>query len=218
LQRLSESQKRSLREATSRYHQSIEGSPAEAYLESRGLFPSNEKVGRFRLGYVADPLPGHDAFAGFLAIPYLRWSQEFGWTVVSIRYRCIEDHDHKGHGKYMTQPGDRPRLFNTKALLEPSPVIAITEGELDAVTGQLCGIPTVGVPGAQSWQPHFREPFLGYRRVFIFADGDDPGRKFAGSIAKTLPNATVIQMPDGEDVNSIVVGQGVDALTGRLGE
>ncbi|QAY02988.1 DNA primase [Mycobacterium phage Gemma] len=218
MQRLSESQRSFLRAATERYRRSLPDSPAEEYLATRGLgFPSiKEELDKFMLGYVDDPLPGHEMFRGFLAIPYLRWSQEHGWAVVSIRYRCIEDHDHRGHGKYMTQAGDRPRLYNTLALLRQSPIIAITEGEIDAITAQVCGIPTVGVPGAQAWQQHFREPFLGYREVFILADGDEPGMQFANTVAKTLPNSKVIPMPPGEDVNSLVIKQTKRALLERI--
>ncbi len=168
------------------------------------------------LGYVDDPLPGHEMHRGSLAIPYLRWSQEHGWAVVSIRFRCIQDHDHKGHGKYMTQAGDRPRLYNTLALMKTSPVVAITEGEIDAITAQAAGIPAVGVPGADAWQRYFREPFLGYDRVYVLADGDDAGMKFANTVAKTLPNARVIPCPPGEDVNSLVISQGSQALMERL--
>ena len=175
-----------------------------------------EKLGRFRLGFVGDPLPGHEQFRGFLAIPYLRWSQEQGWAVVSMRFRCIEDHEHKGHGKYMTVAGDRPRMFNTLALLKESPSIAITEGELDAITAQLCGLPAVGIPGSQAWQPHFREPFLGYKNVYLLADGDDAGLQFANTVGATLPNAKVIPMPPGEDVSSLVALKGVEALMERI--
>jgi hypothetical protein len=215
MQRLSESQRLFLREATSRYHQSLPGSPGEEYLASRGLgFPSiRDQVDRFMLGYVEDPLPGHEMYRGMLAIPYLRWSQEYGWAVVSIRYRRIAE---ATGGKYLTQAGDRPRLFNTLALLYNSSKIAITEGEIDAITAQVCGIPTVGVPGAQAWRSHFREPFLGYREVFIFADGDEPGLNFANTVAATLLNAKVIPMPPGEDVNSLVISQSKQALLGRL--
>jgi len=220
MQRLSESHKRFLREATLRYRQALPGSPADEYLATRGLRTASEgaqaEIDRFMLGYVEEPLVGHEMFRGFLAIPYLRWSQEHGWVVVSIRFRCIADHDHKGHGKYMTLAGDRPRLYNTLALLKKSPVIAITEGEIDAVTAQVCGIPTVGVPGATSWQPHFAEPFLGYREVFILADGDEAGMQFANTVAKTLPNSKVIPCPPGEDVNSLVLSKGKQALLERI--
>ncbi|WP_459957321.1 toprim domain-containing protein [Nocardia sp. IFM 10818] len=187
-------------------------------MATRGLMaPSiREAMSGFALGYVADPLPGHEMHRGSLAIPYLRWSSDQRLSVVSIRFRCIQDHDHKGHGKYMTVAGDRPRLYNTKALLEHSPVVAITEGEIDAITSQVCGIPTVGVPGAEAWQPHFREPFLGYRDVFVLADGDEAGHRFANTVAKSLPNAKVIPCPPGEDVNSLVMSQGKAALLERI--
>ena len=77
MQRLSESQKKSLRDATLAYQRAFPGSPAEEYLASRGLgFPSiKEEMDKFMLGYVAEPLPGHEQYQGMLAIPYLRWSR-----------------------------------------------------------------------------------------------------------------------------------------------
>lgn len=163
-----------------------------------------------------DPAPGHEQYVGKLAIPYLRPSSKNDCDVVSIRFRCVEDHDHRGHGKYLTTAGDRPRLYNTLALLQPSSAVAICEGELDAITAQICGIPSVGVPGATSWLDHFAEPFMGYKQVFVLADGDEAGSKFATTIKEKLYNARVIQMPDGEDVNSLVVKQGKSALLERI--
>lgn len=218
MQRLSESQKKSLREATLSYHQALPGSPAEEYMAKRGFgFPSiRQKVDKFMLGYVAEPLPGHERYAGMLAIPYLRWSRAHGWAVVSIRFRCIEDHDHRGHGKYMTQAGDRPRLYNTLALLQRSPIVAVTEGEIDAITASICGIPAVGVPGASIWKPYFSELFLGYREVIVLADGDDAGHQFAERLCEELPNARAVPCPPGEDVNSFVLRHGKNALLERI--
>jgi len=212
MEMLNASQQAFLKAATEKYHHNLEGSPGQEYLAERGLAEAT----KFRIGYVAEPLRGHEMFTGFLAIPYLRWSPDNGWAVASIRFRCIEQHEHTGHGKYMTAPGDKPRLYNTPALLKPSPVIAITEGEIDAVTAQLCGVPAVGVPGANSWQDHFREPFLGYREVLVLTDGDSAGAQFGHGIASVLPNAKVIPMPPGEDVNSVVVKHGKAALLERL--
>lgn len=212
---LSESQRSFLAEATQRYRLAYPGSLAEDHMASRGL-ANPEAQGKFGLGYVEDPHPGHEMFRGWMAIPYMRYSEWRGWSVASIRFRCLDDHDHKGHGKYMTVAGDKPRLFNTIPLLEQHVSVAITEGEIDAMTAQMCGIPTVGVPGAQAWQPHFRELFLGYREVFIFADGDEPGMQFANTVAKSLPNAKVIPSPTGEDVNSIYTKWGKDALLERI--
>lgn len=131
---------------------------------------------------------------------------------MSIRFRRLDD----GKPKYQTVAGDQAWLFNTPTLISHSPVVAITEGEIDAITAQLCGIPAVGVPGVQTWQPYYRELFLGYREVFILADGDEPGQEFAEKLKRQLPNAKIIAMPPGMDVNSLVLEQGIEALKGRL--
>ena len=145
-----------------------------------------------------------------LAIPYVRWSPGSGWSVASIRFRRLTVAE--GQSKYLSVTGDTGRLYNTLALLKRSPTIAITEGEIDAITADVAGIPAVGVPGAQAWKPHFREPFIGYEDVFILADGDDAGRTFAETVASSLPNARIRSMPPGSDVNSLVMGRGVQAL------
>lgn len=170
----------------------------------------------FGLGYVAEPLPGHEPYRGMLAIPYLRFPRGFsdkdGWFVVSLRFRCLLDHEHVGHGKYNTESGDRPRLYNTVELTEAHDRVAITEGEIDAMTATLAGIPAIGVPGATSWREWFREPFLGYETVHVLADGDTPGRTFARQICQLLPNAKLVSMPDGVDVNKLVVSEGPEGL------
>jgi DNA primase len=107
-------------------------------------------------------------------------------------------------------------LYNTPAMLKHSPIIAVTEGEIDAITTQLCGIPAVGVAGASNWKPHFRLLFEGYRDVFVLADGDEAGMTFARGVAKELPNARIVPMPTGLDVNSLVLQQGPQALRDRI--
>lgn len=206
--KLSESQRAFLWEATTRYRDALPGSPAAEYLESRGILDAPQ----FGLGYVEDPLPGHEMYRNCLAIPYMRYSDWRGWSVASLRFRRLDD----GSPKYMTVAGDRPRLYNTAALNRYSRDIAICEGELDTITSELAGLATVGLPGAAMWKPYFRELFLGYRNVNILADGDEPGMEFANTVAKTLPNARIIPMPPGEDVNSIVNSQGKDALLERI--
>lgn len=205
---LSESQRASMWQATQEYRHSLIGSPAEEYLESRGIADATQ----FGLGYVADPVRGHELYKGCLALPYLRWSQWRGWSVATIRFRRLDG----GKPKYMTLPGDKPRLYNTFALTRDSPDISITEGELDAITAETAGVRAVGVPGASMWKPYFRELFQGYRHVNILADGDDAGLDFAHKVAQTLPNSRIIPMPDGEDVNSFVRKFGPEKLLERI--
>lgn len=210
MQKLSTSQREFLAEACQRYSDSLPGSPGDEHLVSRGLRAEYQR--KFKLGYVKDPMPGHEMYEGMLAIPYLRP----GGLVATIRFRCIEDHDHQFHGKYNTVPGDRPRMYNTQDLVDAHDIIAICEGEIDTITAHLCGIPAVGIPGVQLWKKTFREPFLGYESVFIMADGDEPGMNFAKSLAKELPNGKIIPMPPGEDVNSFTLKNGKAALLERI--
>jgi Toprim-like len=207
-------QKRFLTEAAVRYHRSINGSPAAVRLEARGLA---DAVSPFRLGYVLDPMPGHEQYRGMLAIPYLRRSPA-GWSVASLRFGCVQDGcPHEHHGKYNTVLGDRPRLFNTLALQSDTDTIGLCEGEPDTMSAELSGIRAVGVPGVECWKPHFRLPFLGYETVYVFADGDEAGTKFAHKIAKELPNAKVIPSALGEDVNSEMVRLGRDHILRKVG-
>ena len=134
--------------------------------------------------------------------------------------------EHKTHGKYMSLEGDRPWLFNTAALLKTSDTVAITEGELDAISATMSGVPAIGVPGVDSWKPFWREPFLGYESVHILADNDEPkprddcqrckgqcnghnpGMDFARSLAKQIPNARILPSGLGADVNQEMVLHG----------
>ena len=86
------------------------------------------------------------------------------------------------------------------------------EGEIDAITLTLAGMPTVGFPGATTLQSHWASLFEGYMRVNVFTDGDEAGDGFAQSIAKVIPTARVIRFPDGEDANSIFQGAGAEKL------
>lgn len=220
-------------EAVSKYHAALTGSPGEEYLVTRGLMaPSvSEAVGKYRLGYVEEPLPGHEQYRGMLAIPYLRRSVENEWSVASIRFRRVGE----GTGsKYLTQAGDKPRLFNTVAAIDNDDFIAITEGEIDAITASICGIPAVGVPGVEAWKPAFTEIFKGYETVWILADNDEiqyrkkcpkckgdcvghnPGMEFANKMAQELPNAKIIPMDKGHDVNSMVTTYGKKSLLERV--
>jgi DNA primase len=223
LAKLSEQQRKFLEDASQRYHSSLSGSPAEEHLATRGLTSPSiaDKVAEFRLGFVDDPLPGHELVRGTMSIPYLRWNQTSGTFVVDIRFRCIvEGCDHTGHysGKYASLPGAKPRMFNARALLLDTDDIAICEGEFDAITADVCGVPAVGVPGVKLWQPHWKLPFLGYNRVLVLADNDDNGQgmEFAEKVATELPNAVILPSPRGEDVNSSVMKYGKKSLLERV--
>jgi DNA primase len=108
--------------------------------------------------------------------------------------------------------GAETRMYNVLDIEQAGDWIAVCEGELDTLTLSACvGIPCVGVPGANSWKKHYTRLLADFERIFVFADGDQPGREFATSLSRELP-VTIVQLPEGEDVNSAYVKYGADYL------
>lgn len=196
-----------LEEETSHYQQFA--GLAQEYLDSRGITPAIAHDARF--GVVQEPLPGHEQLIGRLVIPYIT-----PMGVKDLRFRALDD---MHQPKYLSLPGHSPRLYNTGVLISDPDVIGITEGEIDAlVATHQVGVPSVALPGAQSWTPrrHLRV-FKGFKRVVVFADGDEAGRTLANNIAKDLKQTLVVDLGDGLDVNSAVLSMGADEVRRRAG-
>ncbi len=200
-----------LENATETYQTALKDSPAVEYLVSRGL--SGVSAMRFRLGFVNEPLVGHEWLKGRLAIPYLTPA-----GVVEMKFRRINEEDGP---KYLYEKGAKSeRIYNPGALFDDRDFICVCEGELDAITAEQCGLPAVGIPGVDNWQPFFARVFAGYDRVLILGDSDDgagQGENFAHALAELVPNGRVVMMPDGHDVNSFFKAEGEEALRAKVG-
>ena len=191
--------------ATANYQASID--MAGDYLQARGI--SREAALSARLGVVSRPEIGHEAYEGRLAIPYITKT-----GVVDIRFRSLNP---AVEPKYMGMVGAVTKLYNVKDIERAENWIAVCEGELDTLTLSKCiGVPAVGVPGANSWKAHYSRLLADFERIFVFADGDSPGLEFAKALARELP-VTVVQLPDGEDVNSCYVKNGRNYLLEKAG-
>lgn len=199
MQTLTSSQRSLLEAQTSQYESSL--ALAEGYLAGRGI--TEDTAALARLGVVDEPLDfDSDAEGNYLSIPYLARA-----GVVSLRYRCIREHECDAverHSKYRTRAGDRARIYGVEHLVSAGPAICITEGELDALILAQLGYPAVALPGAQTWKAHYRRLFEDFNRIVVFADGDHAGRSFADSWLERFPRSVeVAQMETGEDVNSM---------------
>lgn len=207
MQSLSEEQRRFFESATTQYRLDFSQDEATAqYLRSRGLGP--EAVTRFRLGVVRRPLVGHEQYRGRLAIPYLTPA-----GVVNIRFRCLQSHDCKAVDcpKYLSADGAGTNLFNVLDLKKDSPHIVVCEGEIDAMSFLLAGIPAVGVPGVDAWQKHFGRCLEDFEVVYSAGDGDKAGSKFNSLLAREV-KARPLRFPRGADANALYVQGGADAL------
>jgi len=198
-------QKELLGKATKKYAESIH--LAYDYLESRGI---SQAVARLAsLGVVSEPEVGHEQYAGRLAIPYITKT-----GVVDLRFRSLNP---AVEPKYMGMTGAETKMYNVLDIEKAKDYIGVCEGELDTITLSACvGIPCVGVPGANSWKKHYTRLLADFQRVFVFADGDQPGTEFARSLARELP-VTIVQLPEGEDVNSAYVKFGTGYIREKAG-
>lgn len=189
-------QKELLGKAVKKYVESIH--LASDYLESRGI--SQEVARLASLGVVSEPETGHEQYTGRLAIPYITKT-----GVVDLRFRSLNP---AVEPKYMGMTGAETRMYNVLDIEQAGDFIGVCEGELDTITLSYCvGIPCIGVPGANSWKRHYTRLLADFERVFVFADGDQPGTEFAKGLARELP-VTIVQLPEGEDVNSMYVQSG----------
>lgn len=202
--KLSSSHRQFLVRATTQYAGHIQ--EAEKYLQTRGL--SVDEARMFHLGVVVDPLPGHEAFKGRLAIPYITPS-----GVVDIRFRAM----HGEEPKYMGMIGAKTTMFNTQAVFAATQYICVTEGELDCVIMTVkTKHPTVGIPGANNWKSFYSKILDDFDTVIVLADGDNAGLEFAKKITRELPNVNIVQMPEDEDVNSTYLRYGKEWIDERI--
>lgn len=204
---------KSLETTCLRYQESLHGPGGEyllEYLTNRGL--SERAIQLFRLGWVENPIPGHEEYLGRISIPYLTRA-----GVVDIRFRA--NPNDPSRQKYKTIPGHESRMYNTSALMYPAPEILICEGEIDTIIASMCGYAAVGIPGAGAWKT-FYAPLFAYRDVVVVVDNDDTGagrETFAKKIVKDIPAARLAICPEGHDLNSWYMEAGQEGVQTMIG-
>ena len=205
---LSNAQKQSLEQSTLQYASHLE--EAEGYLKGRGI--GLEVARSVGLGVVRDPLPGHERLEGRLAIPYLT---DFG--PVNMTFRCLRDHDCKSSGcpKYLLWEGLESNIYSVQSLKYAGDWIAVTEGEIDALSLNIAGVPAVGIAGASKWREHWSNVFEDFSKVYVIQEGDSAGKKFADMLVREVGAMRVV-LPSKEDSNSLLVKYGPEALKARI--
>lgn len=211
-----------LGEMAVRYHAALPGSQALDYLSGRGI--SEHAIDYFRLGVVDGSYPEHADYVGRIAIPYVT---KLG-GVVGFKFRLVGD---GGGSKYVSDHMS-VRPYNTLAFerAEQLGYIGICEGEFDAEILTIeCGIPTVGIPGVDTWKAHPEWPLMfdGFTRVYVFPDQDEdrvlengkvvnPGRDLGNRIKSDLDEAIIINLP-AKDVNQTFLEYGADLIRAAAG-
>jgi DNA primase len=159
---------------------------------------------------VKDALPGHETYKGRLAIPYITPS-----GVVDIRFRSLNNNPDEP--KYMGIPGAKTTMYNAQSVLTAGSYMCVTEGELDTVMLSVkTGHPSIGIPGANNWKPYYTKILDDFETVIVLADGDNAGLEFGKKLSRELPNVNLVQMPEGHDVNSIIIQEGKEWIDERI--
>jgi len=183
------------------------GLDTATYLAARGL--TQEVADTFLLGSVEADIPGWEWARDRLSIPYITPT-----GVVDIRFRATKGEE----PKYLGRTGASTGLYNVNAFRVDSDFIGVCEGEIDTITAHgLCGIPAIGIPGANAWKAYYARAFLDYRQVILLCDGDKPGLEWGRKIASAIDTAIIVSMPDGMDVNSYYNEVGPDGVRERAG-
>jgi DNA primase len=187
--------------ATAHYQKTLKH--AADFLTARGIDP--ETAQKYRLGFVLEPfLETHEAYVGRLSIPYLSRA-----GVLAVRFRGLGEED----PKYLQPKGSTSWIYNVGALYSSPRVVAVCEGELDALTCHAyAGIPAVGIAGVNAWKKPFARCFESPEKVLLVGDGDAAGQGMVDRLAELLPNAVPAVMPAGHDVNSFYAANGAEAL------
>src|SRR6267143_995175 len=84
--------------------------------------------------------------------------------------------------------------------------LIIAEGETDTHTFGCWNFPVIGISGSEGWLPEYAElPIVqNAARIFIGEHQDQGGKKFSAKILKTIPQALVLQPPQGlNDFNDL---------------
>ena len=205
----SDTSRKLLASAITGYAEAYAGSPAEEYMVRRGISAGH----MFRLGVVTaeNAAPGDEQYIGMLCIPYLTPTGP-----VAVKFRSLRP---DASTKYLIPTGQATHLYNVTDLHKKSAQIVLTEGEVDAMTFSMLGIPAVGVPGVNNWKPFYRRIFDGYEDIIIATDNDarddgtNPGQEMARHLRQELYGSRIAVLPRGYDVNSLYVEQGREALT-----
>lgn len=210
MQKPSKRLRRALERATANYEANL--TSALSYLNARGITEVTAKEAR--LGFVASPEPGHEAYVGRVSIPYV---DKLG--VYALKFRCMGCDNDKCN-KYLGPAGQETSVYGVLDADSTSNVVHITEGEFDRliIKQVFTGDPAMGIPGAQSWKSHHPFHFSGFERVVMWADGDKAGEDFANRVMRSVRNVEVINMPPKMDVTDYYVAHGAQALIAMAGE
>jgi twinkle protein len=135
--------------------------------------------------------------------------------LVMVKYRHLAD---KKFG--VTEANLRPALFGWQAIPPEARSVAITEGEIDAMSLYEYAVPALSVPfgggvGAkQDWIEHEFDALERFDEIFIVMDGDEVGRQATAEIIDRLGRhrCRIVELPYKDANECLCAGMASSAI------
>ena len=218
--------------ATAQFYQASLSPDARRYLhENRGF--TDESVTRFRIGYANGGLRQYlidqrglplelclksgvlkrrdggqinDFFYKRIIFPNLRRGR-----VVHLSGRTLDSKE----PRYLHLPGPLKYLFNEDDLHNDDIILA--EGIPDCISAVQAGFHAVAIYGTSQFNQDYEARFRRCKTVSLCFDGDDAGRRATQKAGEVLfDKAVVVVVPNGIDLNALLIEQSPDDLKGLL--
>lgn len=180
------------------------------WFKERGI--TEKTLTKNEIGYGSVYMPQVEDFVNAIKFPYRK-----NGSIVNIKYR-----DGK---KNFRQETGAEKIFYKLNDIDGKDEIIITEGEIDALSFDECGLNAVSVPnGAPSVKTKNYESIFDYleqidferiKKVYLAVDNDEPGIKLENELARRIGKEKCWRFvyPDGcKDPNDVLVKYGVDIL------
>ncbi len=121
--------------------------------------------------------------------------------------------DQSDSPKMLATPGAHAELYGWERVLSRPSQIIICEGEFDRLVLESQGFAAVtSTGGALTFRPEWAEAFREIPNVFVCFDNDDAGREGAERVARLIPHARLVRLPEevgyGSDVTDFFVRLG----------
>ena len=187
-----------LREAALRYHENL-APRLRRYLNERGI--CDEMIDEHLLGWngqrITIPITDRDG-----AVAFFKFAKD--------------PMDARGSPKMLCTPGAQAELYGWERVLAQPEQLIICEGEFDRLVLESHGAPAVtSTAGAATFRQEWSAYFTAISSIYICFDNDDAGRYGAERVARMIPHARLVQLPDdvgdGGDITDFFVRLGRSA-------
>ncbi len=197
-----------------------EGKDGRALLKCQAGCELEEVVSALNLEK-RDLFPAEDASSSRHIVKVYPYTDKTGallYEVVRFEPKDFRQRQPDGVGGYRWNMKDARRVLyrlpTVVAALKTGATIWIVEGEKDADNLTELGLTaTTSVMGAGKWRPEYAEQLRGASRVVIIPDNDEPGRKHADQVARSLAGIVselrIVELPGpGKDVSDWLTASG----------